>query len=152
MTHRKQCARLLAWATVALALGACSQPTATTNASTDGGQGACNDAGFLAVQHAHVNHAEVTLCGTVARVRPERHSRSGVHRVFFVDVGGGDIIAIDANVDVMGDFPIRTGEQTTVRGEYYYDEDGREGVHWTHHTDRGPHPAGYVILNGLRYD
>ncbi len=52
----------------------------------------------------------------------------------------------------MGEFPIRPGEQTTVRGEYYYDPDGREGVHWTHHTDRGPHPGGYVILNGLRYE
>jgi hypothetical protein len=75
-----------------------------------------------------------------------------VHRIFFVDVGSGDVIAIDANVDVMGEFPIRPGEQTTVRGEYYYDPDGREGVHWTHHTDRGPHPGGYVILNGLRYE
>jgi hypothetical protein len=112
----------------------------------------CNLAGFLAAQHAHVNHAEVTLCGTVERVRAPRRTRSGLHRVFYVDVGGGDVIAIDANLDVMGEFPVRPGEPTTIRGEYYDDQDGREGVHWTHHTAHGPHPPGYVILEGRRYD
>jgi hypothetical protein len=134
----------------AIGLGACAGPAST--AASGGDAGACNLAGFLAVQHAHVNHAEVTLCGTVARVREPRRSRSGVHRVFYVDVGGGDWIAIDANLDEMGNFPIRPGETTTIRGEYYYDDDGREGVHWTHHTDRGSHPPGFVILNGTRYD
>ncbi len=151
-------------ALVALLVSACGGPTsstsstsatastATTTSSAPEVAGTCNLAGFLAAQHAHVNHAEVTLCGTVTRVRAARRSRSGVHRNFFVDVGGGDVIVIDANVDVMGDFPIHVGEPATIRGEYYYDEDGREGVHWTHHTDRGRHPAGYVILKGIRYD
>ena len=135
------------------ALAACAGPAATTTASSSASAGAaCNLAGFLAVQHAHVNHAEVTLCGTVVRVRKPHRTRSGEHRNFFVDVGGGDVIAIDANLDVMGRFPIRTGETTTVRGEYYYDNDGREGIHWTHRTDRGSHPPGFVILNGTRYD
>ncbi len=134
-------------------LAACSHaPDAPPAASASGSAAGCNLANFLAVQHAHVNHAEVTLCGTVERVRAPRRSRNGVHRVFIVDVGHGDTIAIDANLDVMGNFPIHTGEATTIRGEYYYDNDGREGVHWTHHTGRGPHPAGYVILDGTRYD
>jgi hypothetical protein len=151
---------VLAWIALATLLAACSGPAATTTAdssATPGGSSsndgaACNLSGFLAAQHAHVNHAEVTLCGTVDRVRPIRRTRSGVHRVFSVDVGGGDTIAIEANVDIMGNFPIHTGEPTTIRGEYYYDNDGREGVHWTHRTDRGPHPPGYVILDGRRYD
>jgi hypothetical protein len=112
---------------------------------------ACNNAGFLATQHAHANHAEVTFCGTVVRLRPAKRTRSGVHRYIFVDVGHNDTIEIDANLDEMGNFPVSVGDSAIVRGEYYYDEDGREGVHWTHHTDRGTHPAGYLTLNGTTY-
>ncbi len=112
---------------------------------------ACNNAGFLAAQHAHVNHAEVTFCGTIARLKAPKHTRSGWHRYIYVDVGHGNVIEIDANLDEMGNFPVSVGEPAVVRGEYYYDADGREGVHWTHHTDRGPHPPGYLILNGTTY-
>jgi hypothetical protein len=112
---------------------------------------ACNNAGFLAVQHAHANHAEVTFCGTVVKVRGPRRTRSGVHRYVFVDTGHNNPIEIDANVDEMGAFPVSVGDSAVVRGEYYYDDNGREGVHWTHHTDRGSHPAGYLILNGTTY-
>lgn len=113
---------------------------------------ACNNAGFLAAQHAHANHAEVTFCGTVVRVKAPKRTRSGVHRYIYVDVGRGDVIEIDANVDEMGNFPVHAGEAAEVRGEYYYDPNGREGVHWTHRTDRGSHPAGYLILDGTTYD
>jgi hypothetical protein len=85
-------------------------------------------------------------------VRTPRHTRSGEHRLFYVIVPGSGPIEIDANLDVMGDVPIRGGETVVVRGEYYYDQNGREGVHWTHHTDRGSHPPGYLILDGTRYE
>ena len=120
-------------------------PAAADDASS------CNNAGFLAAQHAHANHAEVTFCGKVVRLRAARYTRSGWHRYIFVDVGHNDSIEIDANLDEMGNFPVTVGEHAVVRGEYYYDESGREGVHWTHHTDRGSHPPGYLILNGTTY-
>ncbi len=91
------------------------------------------------------------MCGTVVRVSRLRRSRSGTHRIFVVAADGAGRVTIDANVDVMGNFPIRDGEQTVVRGEYYYDGSGRDGVHWTHHTDRGTHPPGYVELDGVTY-
>jgi hypothetical protein len=138
--------RLLAVLLAALVSSAgLASPAFADNAS------ACNNAGFLAAQHAHANHAEVTFCGTVVRLRPAKHTRSGWHRYIYVDVGHSNSIEIDANLDEMGNFPVTTGEQAVVRGEYYYDEDGREGVHWTHHTDRGSHPPGYLILNGTTY-
>lgn len=111
----------------------------------------CDVAGFLADQRAHVDHAEVTICGTVVRVRAARRTRSGVHRSFWVDVGNGERIEIDANLDVMGNLPVSDGERAVVHGEYYDDPDGHEGIDWTHHTDRGPHPPGFVILNGTTY-
>jgi hypothetical protein len=116
-----------------------------------GNPAACNNAGFLATQHAHANHAEVTFCGPVVRLRPAKHTRSGWHRYIYVDVGHNNSIEIDANLDEMGNFPVTVGEQAVVRGEYYYDNDGREGVHWTHHTDRASHPPGYLTLNGTTY-
>ncbi len=112
---------------------------------------ACDDPGFVAAQRARATGTEVTLCGTVVFVRAARYTRSGRHRAFFVDVGDGDRIEIDANLDEMGDVPVRDGERAVVRGTYYADPDGREGVDWTHHTDGGGHPAGFVILNGTTY-
>ncbi len=135
---------LAQFAALAFALGGCAGARGDDAA-------ACNNAGFLAAQHAHVNHAEVDFCGTVVRLRPAKHTHSGWHRYIYVDTGHGNVIEIDANLDEMGNFPISTGEQATVRGEYYYDPDGHEGVHWTHHTDRGSHPPGYLILNGTTY-
>jgi hypothetical protein len=134
----------------ASALGGCAKAADGPNAVSDPAA-ACDNSGFLAAQHAHVNHAEVTFCGTVARLRPAKHTRSGWHRYVYVDVGHHDVIEIDANLDEMGNFSVSDGEQAVVRGEYYYDPDGREGVHWTHRTDRGSHPAGYLILNGTTY-
>jgi hypothetical protein len=143
ITASSRAAALLAFA---VASCACHEGVAAASAGAP-----CDLSGFLAVQHAHVNHAEVTFCGTVVRLRPARHTRSGWHRSIYVDVGHGDRIEIDANLDVMGDFPLRVGEYAVVRGEYYYDPDGREGVHWTHRTDYGPHPPGYLILDGTTY-
>ncbi len=144
--YQNRCKRDRIVASLLLALVTAVAPAGAQPAPT------CNLANFLAVQHAHVNHAEVVLCGTVVRLRRPRRTRSGEHRTFMVDVGRGDRIEIDANLDVMGDFPISDGESTTIQGEYYYDQNGREGVHWTHHTDRGRHPPGYIILDGTRYD
>jgi len=140
----------------ASALSGCANtadhPNATHQPNAAAGQpAACDNSGFLAAQHAHANHAEVTFCGTVVRLRAPKHTRSGWHRSIYVDVGHHDVIEIDANLDAMGNFPVTDGEQAVVRGEYYYDEDGREGVHWTHRTDRGSHPPGYLILNGSTY-
>ena len=103
------------------------------------------------MREARASRTEVTLCGTVVRVGRLRRSRSGTHRVFVVDAGTGELVQIDANIDIMGNFPIRSGERTIVRGEYYADSDGYDGVHWTHRTDRGTHPPGYVELDGVTY-
>jgi len=120
-------------------------------AAAAGDAPACNNAGFLATQHAHANRAEVTFCGTVVRLRPAKHTRSGWHRYIYVDVGHNNSIEIDANLDVMGNFPVSVGESAVVMGEYYYDEDGREGVHWTHRTNGGAHMPGYLTLDGTTY-
>ena len=125
-------------------LGACAPPLSS------GGEG-CDLAGFRRVQQAHAGRSEVTICGRVASVRAVHRTRSGAHRDFIVDVGSGDRIEVDSNVDIMGNFPIQTGQRALVRGEYYYDGGGRQGVHFTHHATGGRHPAGFVNLDGRVY-
>jgi len=111
----------------------------------------CDPARFDAIRAARADRTEVTVCGTVVRVGRLRRSRAGTHRTFVVASAGDAPVEIDANVDVMGDFPIRRGERAVIRGEYYADPSGRDGVHWTHRTDRGGHPPGFVQLDGVTY-
>ena len=132
-------------AAFALLAAGCAAPATTDSAVT------CDLAAFRSIQLARADHTEVTVCGTVVRVGRIRRSRSGAHRIFLVDAGANDRVQIDANVDVMGNFPIRAGERAVVRGEYYYDGPGRDGVHWTHRTDRGSHPPGFIRLDGITY-
>jgi hypothetical protein len=139
---RRQSARdLLLGLTLALLAG-CTAPRAA--------EAPCDDAYFAEVRDRGASGTEVTICGVVRRVRAPHVSRSGRHLAFDVGLPGGDDVWIDANLDVLGALPVRTGERATVRGEYFNDR-GRDGIHWTHRTTHGPHPAGYVILNGVRY-
>ncbi len=142
--------RALAAGLLAALLAAACTPGANSTAA-NAAAARCDPAAFRAVQQARANRTEVTVCGTVVRVVRLRRSRTGTHRIFYVDVGGNDRVQIDANVDIMGNFPIRPGEPAVIRGEYYADPSGRDGIHWTHRTDRGGHPPGYVILGGVTY-
>ncbi len=123
----------------------------TTACSGGAGPGDCDVAALRATRIARADRTELTVCGIVSRVGRLHWSRSGEHREFWVTPPGGAPIAIDANVGIMGDFPIRAGERAVVRGEYYVDPGGRDGIHWTHRTDRGSHPPGYVELDGAFY-
>lgn len=123
-------------------MSACTQP---------GSPGQCDPQALRAVRSERSAHAEVTVCGTVLRAGTVRRSRSGTHREFIVITGRNDRVAIDANLDIMGDLPVRAGERAIVHGEYFADASGRDGLHWTHRTSRGTHPPGYIVLNGTMY-
>ena len=93
------------------------------------------------------------MCGNVAQVLPERTTASGRHKYFFITVDpAGDTIEIVTNVEVTGEFDVRVGALANVRGRYYRDSIGTQGIDWTHHNDAGaswPYP-GYVQLDGGR--
>ncbi len=113
---------------------------------------ACDDAGFLRIAAARpAGYTEVTVCGPVTRVLRRRTSRSGTHAYFFVRVDdAGDAIEVVTNVDETGSFAVRPGQYATVRGRYYYDNSGSQGIDWTHRSDPGaswPY-SGYVQLDG----
>lgn len=142
--------RLIAALLFAVALTGCSATTRTTAQATTASAD-CNDQYFEEVRDRGASGTEVTICGRVRRVRPPHVSRSGRHLPFDVVLPNGDDVWIDANLDVLGALPVRPGEHATVRGEYFYDGPRRDGIHWTHRTTHGPHPPGFVILDGVRY-
>jgi hypothetical protein len=113
---------------------------------------ACDDASFVALEATHPSgYTEVTVCGPVTQVLPERTTRSGLHKYFYVRVdAAGDTIEIVTNIDETGDFAVNVGDDATVHGRYYYDNASSQGIDWTHHNDPGaswPYP-GYVQIDG----
>ncbi|HXF34134.1 MAG TPA: DUF3465 domain-containing protein [Candidatus Acidoferrales bacterium] len=100
------------------------------------------------------SHVEVQASGSVARVLGERTGPSGPHEGFLLHLTGpgghGLTVRIESNLDLLGPLPVRSGEPATVRGEYEYDPRGGV-IHWTHRDPRSRHPAGFVEIDGRRY-
>jgi len=120
----------------------------------------CDDAQFLQDQQAFEN-GEITadqpenVCGMVTSVLPEKKTRSGHHGYFYVQVASGVVIEIVSDLDQMNapKWPwVAVGDTTYVRGRYYYDNDDSQGIDWTHHGTSSSWPyAGYVVVNGTKY-
>lgn len=113
---------------------------------------ACDDAGFLALEAEHATgYLEVTVCGNVAQVLPERVTASGRHKYFFITIDpAGDTIEVATNVEITGEFDVKVGALANVRGRYSRDTIGTQLIDWTHHNTASsgwPIP-GYVQLDG----
>jgi hypothetical protein len=109
---------------------------------------ACDDAAFARLEATQPRgYTEVTVCGTVTAVLPEKRTRSGLHRYFYVRTGASDDpVEVVTNVDETGEFTVNRGDTATVHGRYYDDNDTSRGIDWTHHNDPNaswPYP-GYV--------
>lgn len=76
-----------------------------------------------------------------------RESRSGLHEGFIVR-SDDRRITVEDNADITGPIPLHSGDPVSLLGQYECDD----GVmHWTHRDPSGRHPAGYVEVNGRRY-
>ncbi|CAP57426.1 DUF3465 domain-containing protein [Gluconacetobacter diazotrophicus] len=120
----------------------------------------CDDRHFLAVQQAFEGGSlrgdqPVHVCGRVIAVSRQRHTRSGWHGYFYLDVGAGVSIRIVSDLDRMAAPPwpwVAKGDTADVVGRYYYDNPRSQGIDWTHHgTGRNWGMPGYVVVNGVRY-
>ncbi|NHN88534.1 DUF3465 domain-containing protein [Acetobacter conturbans] len=122
----------------------------------------CDNSGFLDAQKNYENggrrgNVPVHICGQVVAVSEKaKHTRSGWHGYFYVNVGQGVSIRIVSNLDEISgaNWPwVRDGDMADVVGRYYYDSPRRQGIDWTHHgTGRSWDVPGYVIVNGKRFD
>uniref|UniRef100_E6Q5H0 Lipoprotein n=1 Tax=mine drainage metagenome TaxID=410659 RepID=E6Q5H0_9ZZZZ len=121
---------------------------------SNGKSGLCDNAGYLAARKiAHVR-TEVTICGTVARIRAARRTQSGLHLWFYVRVAPHVNARVIADESVLGPLLVRVGDQVEVQGRFFRDRDGFDGIDWTHRVS-GTHSSwstpGFVVINGIEY-
>lgn len=94
------------------------------------------------------HHVEVYIPrARVIRVLGIRNSYSGAHEGFLI-AAEQQRISVEDNVDITGPIPLHRGDTVSLLGQYECD-DGV--IHWTHRDPRGRHPAGYIEVNGQRY-
>jgi hypothetical protein len=140
-------------ATSAAALAALILATTAPAAAQSPAPAACDNPGLIAAQKTHADETAVTLCGVAGDIGdPKRIPNGELHRYFTVDAGGGNKIAIDVNLDAMHAAPPLVAGQTVLVHGWYYWHNEHEGVHWTHHTESGPHPGGYIVIGSTTYD
>lgn len=154
MTIRRAIARAVALgAILAFGVGGAARAQQAIGPSCDNGH-------FLAVQQQFEDGAQrgdqpVHVCGRVVAVSRARHTRSGWHGYFYLDVGSGVSIRIVSDLDRMNApaWPwVARGDMADVVGRYYYDNPRSQGIDWTHHgTGRNWAMPGYVTVNGNRY-
>ncbi|AQS84295.1 MAG: DUF3465 domain-containing protein [Acetobacter aceti] len=122
----------------------------------------CDNSSFVQAQQAFENGGQkqdvpVHICGQVVAVSEKaKHTRSGWHGYFYVNVGQGISIRVVSNLDEINapEWPwVRDGDMADIVGRYYYDSPRRQGIDWTHKGTGGSWDIpGYVIINGKRFD
>ena len=123
----------------ALALSGCASGSAM---SASDAWNAC------ASDRSSSHHVEVYIPrATVTRVLGMRDSRSGEHEGFLIAVSGS-VYKVEDNADITGPIPLQRGDTLSLLGQF---ECNDNVIHWTHRDPRGRHPAGYIEVNGKRY-
>ncbi len=123
---------------------------------------ACNNTQFLTDQSEFANGTIsadqlVDICGSVTQVLAEKHTSSGNHGYFYVQMPSGYQIEIVSNLDAMAQAPtddppstwpwVAVGDYVYVQGRYYYDNSSSQGVDWTEDDTSGSWPhVGYVAV------
>jgi hypothetical protein len=119
----------------AVALAACGAPSVQT---VDVASAACASG---------ARYAEVADGGTIVRVLGIRSSRSGLHEGLLVRFAH-QTDRIEDNVDITGPIPAHPGDRVTLQGQFECDD---RVIHWTHHDPGGHHTAGFIEVDGRRY-
>jgi hypothetical protein len=145
--------RLLFALFLALTLSACKQPDAgnaqqleitDTVASADTTNAAVEQA--FAAKRSDV---QVSGKGKVIKLLADDNKGSR-HQKFLVKINAQQTLLFAHNIDLAPRVPLQIGDEITFNGKYVYNPKG--GVmHWTHHAPQGDHEAGWVMLNGQKY-
>lgn len=101
-----------------------------------------------ATDRSSYHHVEVYVPkASVVRVLGVRSSRSGRHEGFVI-AADGEHMTVEDNISITGYIPLRRGDVVSLLGQY----ECNDGViHWTHRDPAGRHSAGYIEVNGQRY-
>ena len=111
---------------------------------------AAGDAVLAQAFESRASNLQVEGAGTVQRLLRDDHEGAR-HQRFLVRLASGQTLLVAHNIDVAPRIPLAEGDPVAFSGEYEWNQQG--GVlHWTHRTDSGPHPHGWVEHAGRRYD
>jgi hypothetical protein len=113
-----------------------------------------DNAAALADIRAGRSGDEVVVQGVVTRVYSTARGESGSHERFDVRIASdsaSQTVFVADNITVGEAAPVRDGSDVIVKGVLEIDPAGPV-IHWTHHDPRMRHPAGFVEVQGKRYD
>ena len=146
-------ARLLFALFLALALGACKQPDANnTQPVAITGSEAVTEVSNSAVEQAFtakLSDVQVSGKGFVIKLLADDNKGSR-HQKFLVTINAQQTLLFAHNIDLAPRVPLQIGDEVTFNGEYVYNPKGGI-IHWTHRAPQGNHEAGWVMLNGKKY-
>jgi hypothetical protein len=91
----------------------------------------------------------VLVRGQVTRLLSDDTS-GDQHQRFIVELDDGRTILVAHNIDLAPRVPVVVGSTLYLYGEYVYNAEGGV-VHWTHIDPDGSHVAGWIQLQGTRY-
>ncbi|MDO9365031.1 MAG: DUF3465 domain-containing protein [Methylotenera sp.] len=145
-------ARLLFAIFLALALGACKQPDANNTQPVAITGSAVTEVSNSAVEQAFtakLSDVQVSGKGFVIKLLADDNKGSR-HQKFLVKINARQTLLFAHNIDLAPRVPLQIGDEVTFNGEYVYNPKGGV-IHWTHRAPQGNHEAGWVMLNGKKY-
>lgn len=145
-------ARLLFAIFLALALGACKQPDANNTQPVAITGSAVTEVSNSAVEQAFtakLSDVQVSGKGFVIKLLADDNKDSR-HQKFLVKINARQTLLFAHNIDLAPRVPLQIGDEVTFNGEYVYNPKGGV-IHWTHRAPQGNHEAGWVMLNGKKY-
>ncbi len=145
--------RLLFALFLALTLSACKQPDAGNAQQLEiTGTVASADTTNAAVEQAFAakrSDVQVSGKGKVIKLLADDNKGSR-HQKFLVKINAQQTLLFAHNIDLASRVPLQIGDEISFNGEYVYNPKGGI-IHWTHHAPQGDHEAGWVMLNGQKY-
>lgn len=138
---------------LALILFGCQQPSADTSqplqTSTPESISALNNTAIERAFASKKSDVQVRGKGLVVKILAD-DNKGAKHQKFLVNINPQQTLLFAHNIDLAPRVPLQVGDEVAFNGEYVYNPKGGI-IHWTHHAPQGGHEAGWVMLNGKKY-
>lgn len=108
-----------------------------------------DNAGIERAFTAKLSDVQVSGRGVVSKLLPDDNKGSR-HQKFLVRINAEQTLLFAHNIDLAPRVPLKIGDEVSFNGEYVYNPKGGI-IHWTHHAPRNDHEAGWIMLNGQKY-
>lgn len=135
---------------IALAFGGCNLPEpGSAKAAVEFSSAEISNAAIEQAYARKLSDVQVMGTGSVIKLLADDNQGSR-HQKFLVRINSEQTLLFAHNIDLAPRVPIKTGDEVSFYGEYVYNPKGGI-IHWTHHAPQGDHEAGWIMLNGQKY-